>query len=110
MGFDAQSFGRLTPTELKAHLEIWNRKQDREDHRFASIEAILAEINRDPKKRSAPFQPTDFYHSRIRPKAQEPAPEPVPEWKNQLAIVEALNAAMGGKDLRKKEGTHETDS
>jgi hypothetical protein len=78
---------------------VWNRREDRADFRVARMEALTAEINRNPEKRPKPFSPSDFFTPRCAP---EPAPEKeeVPEWKNQLAMVEMLNAAFGGKDLR----------
>jgi hypothetical protein len=99
LGFDSRSFGRLTPLELSAHLHVWNLKQDREDFRFASIQALTAEINRDREKRPWPFTPFDFFTPRSKPK--EPEPEKKTElWQTNLAVVEMLNVAFGGRDLR----------
>lgn len=64
--------------------------------------ALLAEINRDTKKRSQPFTAADFM-----PKFGDPE-EPVEEsevmpWERQLKVIEMWNAAVGGGDVRKAE-------
>ena len=58
---------------------------------MASLMALLANINRDPKKRKRPFKPSDFLG--------ESEPEEK-NWKEQLKIVESLNKALGGDDRR----------
>lgn len=85
-------------------MQVWNRREDREDFRTARIEALIAEVNRNREKRSEPFSPTDFFTPRCA--MEERAPK-APEWKKQLAMVEMLNAAFGGQDLRPKEPVHE---
>lgn len=76
---------------------------DRDDLRFAMLMALLANINRDPKK-GKPFGPYDFMLTLTQaegPAQRDPArgaPAPTPEV--LLAKVVMLNAAFGGKDLR----------
>ena len=65
-----------------------------EDGRFARLMCLIANINRDPKK-SRKFSPKDFMPSYAKI---------VQTWQEQLRIVEALNVAFGGKDLRNKNG------
>lgn len=65
----------------------------REDHRAGIIAATLA--NTFKKKSAKRYTPADFFPD-YAPRRQT--------WQEQLAIVEALNAAFGGRDLRKKAG------
>lgn len=67
-----------------------------EDQRYGNIMALIANVNRDPKKMPQPFKPSDFMMSKIKERRQ------VQSWQDQLKVVELLTVAMGGKDLRKK--------
>ena len=55
-----EEFDRANPRELKAYAKVYEAVQRRMDYRSAQIVAILAEINRDTKKRSIPFSAEDF--------------------------------------------------
>jgi hypothetical protein len=59
----------------------------------AMVCAVLCELKRDPKKRAEPFSPADFMPG-------EPEPEKSPEqiW----SVIEQLNVALGGQDLRQQ--------
>ncbi|RYD01632.1 hypothetical protein N752_29075 [Desulforamulus aquiferis] len=63
------------------------------DFRAGLICSVLANINRDRKVRPQPYSPADFIPG--KPKHQKPK-----TCQEQLAIVEALNKAFGGEDLR----------
>lgn len=69
----------------------------RGDLQAGIVASTVANVNRDPAKRSEPFSPLDFM-----PKWDEVTePEkPRQTWEQQLAMAEALNAAFGGQDLR----------
>jgi len=70
--------------------------EDRADFRSAIVASTVANAFRDPKKRK-PYKPDDFM-----PKfGREIEPQP---WEQQLALVEVLNRAFGGKDLRPQRG------
>lgn len=58
--------------------------------RAGMIAATIA--NAAPSKRRRTFKPKDFMPQRKRPQT----------WQEQLKIVEELNAAFGGKDLRRR--------
>ena len=60
---------------------------------------MFANSNRDPKKQARPFRPEEFMFSRGAKEALRPK---VQTWQEQLKVVEAINKALGGKDLRKK--------
>jgi len=57
------------------------------------IASVIAETHRDADQRSQPFTPEDFM-----PK-YESAEEPM-DWQDQLMLVEMMNAAFGGQDMR----------
>lgn len=82
----------LTEWMAYAGLEPWG--EERADLRMAIIASTIANANRDPKKRRKPFKPEDFL-----PKFDRSQREPQ-SWQEQLKIVELLNVAFGGRDLR----------
>lgn len=65
--------------------------------RAGIVASTIANANRNPKKRSRPYTPKDFmpkFGERPRVQSQE----------EQLRIVEMLNEAFGGQDLRQNRG------
>ena len=79
----------------------------RGDLHAAIVASTIANVNRDTSKQRDPFSPIDFM-----PKFEVTEPvKPRQTWQQQLALAEALNAAYGGQDLRKKDGnTDDTGS
>ena len=63
----------------------------RADLRAGMICAVVANAHRGKGK---PFKPEDFMPEIAKKKEQS--------WQQQKAVVEMLNAAFGGKDLREK--------
>lgn len=61
----------------------------------AMLMALLANVNRNPKKRRKPFKPDDFMPEWWR----EPREQSLDQ---MLWMVNLWNTAFGGKDLRKK--------
>ncbi len=59
----AQELGRLSPGDVRELLHAWRERERRLDFRAGQICSILAEINRDHERRSAPFSPADFFPS-----------------------------------------------
>ena len=68
---------------------------NRADLRIGILAALTANIARDEKRRSEPYEVDDFI-----PKFDKAEKEAQP-WQEQLALVEMLNAAFGGEDKRK---------
>lgn len=66
---------RLSPGELAAYRQAWEERQVREDLRAGYIATILANANRDTKKRPRPYQPWDFFPSLQRFRPAPPTPE-----------------------------------
>lgn len=98
----------LYPVLTSRDLSEWMAYSDlepfgplREDLRAGVITAMVANAVRDPKKRREPFGPADFFAS-----LEERDPETLrgprrrQTWEEQLHVVEMLNAALGGRDLR----------
>lgn len=75
----------------------------RADLRAGVVASVVANANRDPKRRRRPFAPRDFMprFGEDEPEAKAPQAQP---WRQQLAMVELLNAALGGADERKRQG------
>lgn len=64
----------------------------REDQRAGVVAATIANVFRSRNKTA--IQPDKFFPRHKR--------KVVTDWEDLLALVEGLNMAMGGKDLRKK--------
>ena len=90
-------FWRLTPQEYVALDKRHKLEQERRDFRAALVCSVLANVNRDPKRKPKPYTPKDFmpeYGGGSLSKRQTP--------KEMLAVFEMICAMQGGKDLRKK--------
>lgn len=70
--------------------------QERADWRAAMLAALLAEINRNKKKRRKPYTAQDFMPEYKPTRSGNGQQTP----NQMLALVEIWNAAFGGKDLR----------
>lgn len=81
-------------SEWLAYCEMEPFGEERGDLRAGIVASTVANVNRDPKKRPRPFQPRDFMPEFGESKGQS--------WQEQLQIVEMLNHAFGGKDLRER--------
>jgi len=68
----------------------------RGDYQAAQVAQVIANVNRDTKKRRKPYPVEDFLLAWEDP--EEPAERQSVE--EQLRIVEMLNAAFGGRDER----------
>lgn len=77
-------------TEWIAYAKLEPFGERRADWRAAQIVAMLANVNRGKGQRA--YEVKDFLLQFGRPEPQS--------WEHQLRIVEALNAAFGGEDLR----------
>lgn len=76
---------------------------ERADLQTALIASILANVNRNPETRPEPFTLADFLFDFWSEKAALGTTAEGSGWEAQLAMVEMVNAALGGKDLRIKE-------
>ncbi len=67
---------------------------ERGDINAAMIQQVIAEVNRDRKKRRQPF-PISKFMPQFEPRKPQSAD-------SMLSTIERLNAAFGGVDLRDK--------
>jgi hypothetical protein len=85
------------------YYQIYPFPQDRLEWSFAMLASVQANIHRDSKKKSKPFEPSDFLPK--WEKASEKA-QAQTQASNQpmdgLTFVEMLNTLFGGQDLREK--------
>lgn len=51
-------------TEWMAYYEVEPWGSEIDDHRFGTVASTIANVNRDPKKRSQPYKPNDFFPRR----------------------------------------------
>jgi uncharacterized protein YbaP (TraB family) len=78
----------------KAENDLETAKNEASWNMAAMIASTVANCHRDPKRR--PYKLEEFLpdFDGEKPKKKQQT------WQEQLAVVEALNAAFGGKDLR----------
>jgi len=88
-----KEFWSLTPVEFHALVGRLRLQKRWGDFRAGIIASTIANVNRGKKKKA--FKPVDFM-----PKEDDRGEKKT--WREQLAWVEMINAALGGKDLRKK--------
>lgn len=74
----------------------WEQRERRLDYRAGVVAAVIANANRDPKRRRKPYQPSDFFTSLAPPRKAQ-------SWQEQLHMVEWLNIVFGGRDLRRRD-------
>lgn len=84
-----KDFWRLTLRQFSSLVSRHIIHQEREDYRAALVCSVLANVNRDEKKRRQPFTPEDFMPGKARPQKQQTTDD-------MLNTVKALNAAPGG--------------
>lgn len=101
--------------EWQAYYELEPFGEERGDLRAGIVAATVANANRNPKK-TKPFKPGDFmvdYEKLVTSQsgnqstlAKEPGQareeDPVERGNRLLGMVEILNEAFGGQDLREK--------
>ena len=73
-----------------ARLEPFGSEAD--DHRLAQLLALIANVNRDPKRRKTPWTPEDFIPDRVPRRSGEVA--------DLRPRIDAAMAAFGG--IRKR--------
>lgn len=93
MDLKPNEFWKLTPAEFTKYANGYRRREKNNLYGFALVASVIAEVNRDRKKRINPYTPNDFM-----PKENQKR-KPVQTVDEQLAIVKILNQAFGGKEL-----------
>lgn len=73
-------------------IEPWG--EERADLRAGIVASTVANVNRNPKQRSKPYSPKDFMPVYDKPPKKQQTME------EMLRVVEMMNTAFGGQDLR----------
>jgi hypothetical protein len=111
-----RDFYPLTPAELiavhNARMTALVEQEQRDWQRAASVMALIANVNRDPKKRLQAYKAEDFMPRIVSEQAAEPTQERQPA-KRRMTTEEMLrntilaNRLMGGLDKREQKGEKE---
>jgi hypothetical protein len=80
-------FDGLSPVEVGELTRAWKQKQKREDMRAGVLAALTANLHRDPKRQTKPYEPGDFFPG-LRPRDSRPKAE---------QLKQALEAWVGQK-------------
>jgi len=76
-------------------MERYLNDQESLDFRAAIIASIIANVNRDPKKKPTPYKPQDFMPSRRNKTQRKNISE---DQKREHYRI--LNASMGGREIK----------
>lgn len=76
---------------------------ERADLRSGIVASTMANIYRDRKKQKKAFKPKDFMPKFGREHKRQP-------WQYQKQLVELLNVAFGGRDLREGKDDHDRNA
>jgi hypothetical protein len=95
LGLSQDEFWNMTLVEFNALADTYRDALEREDRHFGLICAVMANINRDPKKPA--YQVEDFIPQKAKPKAKPAISGPA----EFLKTMRILNAAMGGTEVIK---------
>ena len=84
-----REFWNLTLAQFDALVRRYKDEQRRLDYRSAMICSILAEINRDRKRRTKPFSPEDFMPKEEAEERDDPKME---------RALKRISQMLGGKE------------
>lgn len=90
MGLSEEALWSLTLAQFNALAERHADEQEAFNYRAALVCSIIAEVNRNPKKRHRPYTPSDFMPKKKKAKVQLTGEQ----MKKQLAMI---NIALGGE-------------
>ncbi len=76
-------------TEWLAYARLEPFGPEAEDQRMAQLMALIANVNRDPRRRTTPWTPDDFLRRR--------GPRPEPDQDSLRPRIDAAMAAFGGR-------------
>ncbi len=100
LGLSDEEFWSLTLAEYDALVKRLQVKCKQDDARVAMICCILANVNRDPKKRSKPYEIKDFMPKYGDSEQGQSEPQ---SWQNMHAVARMLNRAFGGVERVREE-------
>jgi hypothetical protein len=83
----------MTLAQLDSLIKRHNDREEWLDYRTGLVCAIIANVNRDSKKKPEPFTPQDFMPQREQKPERELSPDDL------LLQMRIMNAAAGGKEV-----------
>lgn len=87
----------MTPRQFEALREVMQReadaKNERADFHAGLVASVIANVNRDPKKRPDPFTAADFMPNKAPKPKKKPTTDP-------LALATAITRANKGEVLK----------
>ena len=90
IGLTPAQFWGSTLSEFEKQASAFSKLEKKRDSRAALVCSVIAETNRNKKKRRKPYKVADFM----------PRERKKQTWEQQLKFVEILNKALGGEDKR----------
>ncbi len=60
LGLSEDEYLDMTPARFDAEVRAWRKKERRKSERFAMLASLIANVNRDPRKRPQAFTIDDF--------------------------------------------------
>lgn len=90
-----REFWHLTLAQFNALAESWQASEQILDYRAALICALIAETNRNHKKRPKPYKPSDFMPRREKRRTLNEE-----QMKQRLAVI---TTALGGTQAKPEE-------
>lgn len=90
-GVDPLTFYDMTPLEIKTSIVAYTNNIEIKDRHVARICWVVAEVNRNPKKKRTPFKEDDFMPQK---KKKEQTPE---EMFNVIKVMFGNHAEGGGE-------------
>ena len=85
----------MTLAQFNALAKQYNQEQDWLNYRSALVCSVIAEVNRDPKRRKRPFTSDDFMPKKKSKDVGRLTSNEI------LERLRALNTILGGKEVRK---------
>jgi flagellar basal body rod protein FlgB len=86
---DNEFFWSLTPYEFSKLVEYFKMNEKVKDYRAGIIATMIANANRDAKKKKTPYKPSDFFPSLLEKQKEEKSPE------EMLRIAETITKLLG---------------
>jgi hypothetical protein len=103
LGLTAAAFLDLTPRQFDALFERHQQAEQRADARAALVCSVLANVNRDPKKRSSPYHVSDFMPGAAKSNGhKELPPHVIQPVEDQLAWAKMLTLNLAAIHRQKK--------
>lgn len=88
MRLSEKEFWGLTLAQFNSLAKLYASEQETLNYRVALVCSVIAEVNRDKKKRSKPYTPSDFMPKKKKMKLTG---------EQMMDQIKAVNIALGGE-------------